>query len=319
MLSLVKGSDLIVIAGGDGTVSAVVRILASLAAPPPFAVVPLGTGNDLARSLGWWATWRHGGLDAFWAGVVAGRVESMDLWSLGADRVFLAYAGFGMDARIAASFSRWRPKYGTFAFGAQWSRLLYAAMGLRHMAAAGLGGRFMDLRITVADRTGVRESIAVTGPGTLLLANIDSYAGGGRLALNSKWNDGVLDLYFMPTVRSYLEFILRGRIGFLEAPHAGFQAASLKITGGRRPIPIQLDGEWGGDLESLGPFQVELMRVVPVLVPPPDLAARQRVGRIKEPADRLKQRAGSVVPGPAACGVGHHFLGPQGDGRPKSF
>jgi diacylglycerol kinase (ATP) len=47
-----SGFDLIVAAGGDGTVSAVVDGLASLAAPPRLGLLPLGTGNDLARTLG---------------------------------------------------------------------------------------------------------------------------------------------------------------------------------------------------------------------------------------------------------------------------
>jgi len=42
----------IVIAGGDGTVSGAARIMRELKAPGALAVIPAGTGNDLARSLG---------------------------------------------------------------------------------------------------------------------------------------------------------------------------------------------------------------------------------------------------------------------------
>jgi diacylglycerol kinase (ATP) len=45
------GFDPVVAAGGDGTVSAVAHGLSSLTSPPRLAILPLGTGNDLARTL----------------------------------------------------------------------------------------------------------------------------------------------------------------------------------------------------------------------------------------------------------------------------
>ncbi|MBX3438678.1 MAG: diacylglycerol kinase family lipid kinase, partial [Planctomycetaceae bacterium] len=46
-----QGSELLVAAGGDGTVNAVAEALAAYSQSPVMGVLPLGTGNDLARTL----------------------------------------------------------------------------------------------------------------------------------------------------------------------------------------------------------------------------------------------------------------------------
>ncbi|PIO63986.1 diacylglycerol kinase catalytic domain protein, partial [Teladorsagia circumcincta] len=43
----------LVVAGGDGTISSVLETLEQFSRKPPMAVLPLGTGNDLSRVLGW--------------------------------------------------------------------------------------------------------------------------------------------------------------------------------------------------------------------------------------------------------------------------
>lgn len=72
-------ADLIVAAGGDGAVSRVLKQLPEDA--PPLAILPLGTANNIARSLG--IEGAHDALIAGWPGAEAGvldvgRVSSMD-------------------------------------------------------------------------------------------------------------------------------------------------------------------------------------------------------------------------------------------------
>ena len=50
--AVTDGADVVVAAGGDGTVSSVVEGLTQSPRPATLGILPLGTGNDLARSLG---------------------------------------------------------------------------------------------------------------------------------------------------------------------------------------------------------------------------------------------------------------------------
>src|SRR5277367_4797358 len=47
----INANDLIVAAGGDGTIRLVLGTLAHLKSTLPVAIMPLGTGNQLARNL----------------------------------------------------------------------------------------------------------------------------------------------------------------------------------------------------------------------------------------------------------------------------
>jgi len=44
-------SELIVVAGGDGTIASAARVLAEQQEPPPLAILPIGTANNIATSL----------------------------------------------------------------------------------------------------------------------------------------------------------------------------------------------------------------------------------------------------------------------------
>lgn len=52
LTSAVDGTDLVVVAGGDGTMNHTVNALANRLDDFTLAVVPMGTGNDFARTLG---------------------------------------------------------------------------------------------------------------------------------------------------------------------------------------------------------------------------------------------------------------------------
>lgn len=116
----------LVLAGGDGSVHLVVSSLVArgVAASTPVGLLPLGTGNDLAQSLGL-------PLDPAQAArrVVTGRVEAIDMLRHDGDvAVNAAHVGFGVAAARRAQ--RLKPALGVLAYrlGAVWAGLTQAGV-----------------------------------------------------------------------------------------------------------------------------------------------------------------------------------------------
>ena len=103
--ALAQGADVIMAAGGDGTVRAVAESLRGTGVP--LALLPSGTGNVLARNLGFTLNnLAHSVETAF-----SGSQRAIDLGMVEAERedgsrtrhTFLAMAGIGLDAQMAAN------------------------------------------------------------------------------------------------------------------------------------------------------------------------------------------------------------------------
>ncbi|VDN43063.1 unnamed protein product [Gongylonema pulchrum] len=73
----------ILIAGGDGTISLALDSISELQRKIPIAVLPLGTGNDLSRTLGW-GPGHEGPIDfcKICAEMRAAKTVNLDRWSV---------------------------------------------------------------------------------------------------------------------------------------------------------------------------------------------------------------------------------------------
>uniref|UniRef100_A0A8C5QMS4 Diacylglycerol kinase n=1 Tax=Leptobrachium leishanense TaxID=445787 RepID=A0A8C5QMS4_9ANUR len=112
--------------GGDGTVGWILSVLDQLhlSPPPPVAILPLGTGNDLARTLNWGGGYTDEPLSKILSHVEEGTVVQLDRWNLEVERnhdaceddrsegatdklpldVFNNYFSLGFDARVTLEF-----------------------------------------------------------------------------------------------------------------------------------------------------------------------------------------------------------------------
>jgi diacylglycerol kinase (ATP) len=96
--ALGPAADVVAIGGGDGTMNAAAAAL--LEVGRPFAVLPLGTANDLARTLG-----VPQDPAAAAALILEGRTRRIDLGRVN-DRYFFNVASVGLSVRVAQALTR---------------------------------------------------------------------------------------------------------------------------------------------------------------------------------------------------------------------
>lgn len=167
------GAQVVLAAGGDGTVAAVVSALSGTGVA--LAVLPSGTGNLLARNLDLPAD-----LDDVLAAVLDGPAWEMDLGEVvegpGAGSSFAVMAGLGFDAAVVGD----APEQLKARVG--WPAYLVSALG--H-----LGDEPFECTIAVDDAEPVRRTAR-----TVLVANAAGLQGGVDLAPRAGVSDGLLDV-----------------------------------------------------------------------------------------------------------------------------
>jgi diacylglycerol kinase (ATP) len=225
-----RGDRPLVLAGGDGTLHAVLRALwrRGEAATCPVGLIPLGTGNDFARGVGL-------PLDPVGAATVVrdGHPRPVDLVTDDAGGVVVnaMHVGVGADAAAAARPFKPRLRVGAFVVGAL-------------IAGARAGG--WRLRVEVDGRPVVtgRRPVLMAG-----LANAPTIAGGTAVfAPKAAVDDGVFDVTVSLAVRPLAR--VGYAVGLLRGTHPERadviyrQARRLSISG--EQFHVNADGELDG-------------------------------------------------------------------------
>ena len=214
--------DLVVSMGGDGSLHAVVQALHDAGRLPgtPVGLVPLGTGNDFARTL-----------DLSTDPVVAARdlangsVRPIDLILDSTGRVVVNAAHVGIGAEAAARAEPVKPALGPIAY----------VLG----AISTLFSRSADVHVTIDDRTlSGRVAQVAVGNGRFV-------GGGGELLPHAIVDDGAMDVAvaFAARLPQRIAYALHLRRG--THPGADFvhytRAQSVRVEG--EPVRCTTDGE----------------------------------------------------------------------------
>ncbi len=229
-----------VAAGGDGTVGALAAALMGVAAAkrPPLGIIPLGTANNVARSLGLTAL-RGGHVAAARSAVGAilgGATRLLDLGQVDG-RWFVGSFAIGMDGEILALRNRWRSRLARR--GGYPLYLLSCAVNLARHRGAGA-------RLAV---DGVACEAAAYN---LLVLNTALYAGEFRFDGADASGDGRLDLHVFTGASDYVgRFVaawrrhLAAQRGAAIVAPPGLQRITQLSAELARPLASQIDGEEG--------------------------------------------------------------------------
>lgn len=175
----------ILVCGGDGTVSWIVGTIDKMKLQrwPPIAILPLGTGNDLARIHGWGGGYNNESLVKILLQVSEGYVSWLDRWEMTIEnrkgkvknvKSFLNYLSVGADAQAALQVHMLRESRPQLFFSRIVNKAWYGLFGAEDIIKATSISLPNDITL-IAD--GVEVPLPADSQGIIML-NIDSYTGG---------------------------------------------------------------------------------------------------------------------------------------------
>jgi YegS/Rv2252/BmrU family lipid kinase len=225
--AVAEGYDVVIAAGGDGTVSEVVNGLAG--SEVALGMFPIGTTNVWALHMGippFWPLRQHSLLDA--ARVLTdGRIRRVDLGQVNG-RYFLLWAGVGLDAKISEEVKpETKKRLGALAF------VIASIVVAREFAGT-------KVQVTIDGCEVKRRAILIVA------SNAQLYAGIVRLAVQARLDDGLLDVLIFkgrgfPAVLHHIFSVLTKR--HLRDPEVEYYQARRVEIGAAKPLSVHADDE----------------------------------------------------------------------------
>jgi diacylglycerol kinase family enzyme len=235
-------ADVAVAVGGDGTVGLVVTALLRLPdeGRAALGILPLGTGNNTARSFGL-RSLRHDrgrAVELAVAAIASGVQRLIDVGLIG-ERPFLGSFAVGLDAEILRLRNRIQRHLEVAGVRTGYGLYLTSLVLAFVSAQRNFGARI------VLDGVEARRSFY-----NVVVSNAPVYAGPLRFDGANDCADGLLDLHAMTSPTRYLSEYPRAWFRYLRMLHGARTAPSTLLLRAReilieldRPIVAQIDGE----------------------------------------------------------------------------
>lgn len=244
LVAQAEGFDAVVVAGGDGSLHHALNALSVRVGEITWGLVPMGTGNDLARTLGL----PEDPLEAA-AAIATGATRSLDLGRVvgaSGERLFInaCMGGFSVRADEAVGEQE-KERLGPLAF---WWGGIKAAT---------------DIERTLVTVNGVEvdDCIAVG------VGNGRTCGGGIEVWPEASPSDGVLDVAVLPAASTVdaLRLALKVRKGLhREIDEVVYQRGSEIVIESADPVPFNVDGEVLG---FATPLRFEIAGSIEMMVP----------------------------------------------------
>lgn len=212
--------DRVVIGGGDGTLNAAARGL--IAHDLPLGVIPMGTANDMARTLG-----LPTDIAAAAEVIARGHTRIIDLGDVNGFP-FFNVASVGFSADLAQNLTREAKR--------KWGVLGYALTAIKVL------WRNKPFRATLA-YDGKEDYVRTV---QVAVGNGHYYGGGMKVAADARPDDMMLDVYSLE-VNHWLELpamlpLLRNGTHAAWPTVRGLRVAEFELRT-RKPMPVNADGE----------------------------------------------------------------------------
>jgi diacylglycerol kinase (ATP) len=221
-----QGFHRLVVAGGDGTINAVVNAIAPRFQEIELALLPFGTGNDLARSL----DIPLDDMDEAVRLAFRGEAVPIDLGHVegGRETYFINAASGGVGGTVASDIAS--------AEKIRWGAFAYWRTAITKLA------QLSEYQVQVQ----IDEELVELSLYGLVVANGRFVGGGFEIAPRAKLNDGLLDVTTIPVLpptellTAGLNFGLQR---FEQAPAIKFYRARRVTISSQPAIPFSVDGE----------------------------------------------------------------------------
>ncbi|XP_028158056.1 eye-specific diacylglycerol kinase isoform X2 [Ostrinia furnacalis] len=245
--------------GGDGTVGWVLSVLDRIGTRPAVGVLPLGTGNDLARALGWGGGYEDEPISKILANIGESDTVLLDRWQLTVEpntaaageeaknakpelplNVVNNYFSFGVDAHIALEFHEAREAHPEKFNSRIRNKLFYGTAGGKDLMQRKWKGlaEFVTMECDGKDLTPVLREHKVHA---IVFLNIPSYGGGTHPwnksggAVEPSTEDGLIEVVGLTTYQ--LPLLQAGGHGTCITQCKTAKIVTTKV------IPMQVDGE----------------------------------------------------------------------------